>query len=250
MKKMQFNSVNAIIIGLALIASCTKEKQPLNGSGGSGGNGQQNDTSHQQQQYPNTDKSVYAGFDIIIELPTTECTLSGHGRNVLNDNASFTWTKISGPAAATLDNNHANNTRVKGLERGVYQFELKATNNAGFSDADTVMVTVGQLPEQPEDTILSQQTWIYPWYNDIEVNNFYTLIPPGTFFKVFIRRYDATEWIEVKPLPPGGESPENVKYDYFIEGRPDGVGMYTFNSLYINYYGSDTNDKPDVKILY
>jgi len=112
---------------------------------------------------------------------------------------------------------------------------------------DTVKVIVGQLAGNTNEIIFENQIWIFPWYNAIELNNFYNLIPPGSMFKILIKRDADPDWVEVSPYSINGSG---GSYEYFIETRPDGAGMYTYGSLYIFYYGMDTSDTPDVKIVY
>jgi hypothetical protein len=71
-------------------------------------------------------------------------------------------------------------------------------------------------------------------------------MPSGSVFRIFIRRDTNPDWIEVYPE----NYVANASYEYYIETRPDGAGIYTYGSLYIFYYGMDTNDTPDVKIVF
>src|SRR6185312_14625575 len=56
--------------------------------------------------------------------------------------SSFLWTKISGPTAYKIVNATSPVTDVTGLIQGIYQFELKVTDNSGATAKDTVMITV------------------------------------------------------------------------------------------------------------
>ena len=55
---------------------------------------------------------------------------------------SYAWTKISGPASGTITNTTSATTSVTGLVQGVYNFELKVTDNNGATGKDTMQVTV------------------------------------------------------------------------------------------------------------
>ena len=56
--------------------------------------------------------------------------------------SGWQWTKVSGPASFAIINASAEKTIVKNLAGGVYQFELKVTDNVGLSAKDTVQVMV------------------------------------------------------------------------------------------------------------
>jgi hypothetical protein len=103
----------------------------------------------------------------------------------------------------------------------------------------------GEILENPKEKIFKDIKWIFPWYNAVEIKDFNILIPQS-IFKVYIQRDNYPQWEEVTPY---SENLANT-YGYFVETRPDGAGIYTYGSLYIFYYGSDTSDTPSVKIAY
>jgi K+-transporting ATPase c subunit len=86
-----------------------------------------------------------AGADQTITLPTNAVSLSGSGTDPDGTITGYTWTKISGPAAA-ITNANAAATTVTGLVQGIYKFELKVTDNSGAVDRDTVQITVNPAP--------------------------------------------------------------------------------------------------------
>jgi Tol biopolymer transport system component len=86
-----------------------------------------------------------AGADMIITLPTDSLSLDGSASNDPDGTiSSWLWTKISGPSA-TIVNLATAKTSVKNVVAGVYQFELKVTDEQGLSADDTITVTV-KLP--------------------------------------------------------------------------------------------------------
>jgi hypothetical protein len=115
-------------------------------------------------------------------------------------------------------------------------------NNTNLPAVDTANIV--KWPPSPGEVIIADLTWIFPWYNGVEVDDFSFRLPSGALFKVFIQRNNATAWEEVPPTTTTG------KYEYFVEKRPDGAGIYNYGSLYIFYYGTDVNDTPSVKITY
>lgn len=86
-----------------------------------------------------------AGSDQTITLPINSVTLTGNGTDADGSIASWSWTKISGPAA-TISNPNVQTTSATGLVQGVYQFQLQVTDNAGATNTDIVQVTVNPAP--------------------------------------------------------------------------------------------------------
>jgi hypothetical protein len=192
----------------------------------------------------NTAPRTFAGADLYVVLPNDSATLNG----VVYDDPSLmllhSWKKISGPASYVIDEPGLLKTKVRNLLKGRYEFELTVRNNGGLTGIDTVIVDV-QEPFTPlNDLIFQDLRWIFPWYASIEVKNINLYSAPK---KVFIKRGFNTTWTEVNYL---SNSAINSAYEYFIETRPDGAGMYNYGSLYIFYYGTITDDTPQVKIQF
>ena len=83
-----------------------------------------------------------AGNDQIITLPLSTVTLSGSGTDADGTISAYRWLKISGPVPATLTNSIASSTTVTALVQGIYQFQLRVTDNKGGTAVDTLQVTV------------------------------------------------------------------------------------------------------------
>jgi hypothetical protein len=195
----------------------------------------------------NTAPICYSGQDLLLFLPTNFCLLYGSAYDGENNIQTSLWSKISGPSSFLIEHPNSLSTKVSNLQIGIYQFELTVTDSIGLYGKDTIQVTVGQLSTNSNEIIFQNQTWVYPWYSAIEIKNFYSLIPSGLMFKIFIKRDTKPDWIEAFPVSYNGAG---GFYEYFIETRPDGAGMYTYGSLYIFYYGMNTSDTPDVKIVF
>jgi hypothetical protein len=95
---------------------------------------------------PNLAPTANAGADKTITLPTNSVSLSGSGTDPDGSISSYLWTKISGPSAYSISNSSAVVTNVSGLVQGIYQFELKVTDNNGAIGKDTVKITVNAAP--------------------------------------------------------------------------------------------------------
>ena len=88
-----------------------------------------------------------AGSDRVIILPTDSILLDGSASYDPDGRISvWLWKKISGPASFTISRTGDSITRAKTLVAGVYQFELKVTDNDGLSAKDTVVITVDTMP--------------------------------------------------------------------------------------------------------
>jgi ribosomal protein L14 len=97
----------------------------------------------------NQSPAANAGQDQSITLPTNTVTLTGSGTDPDGSITSYQWTKVSGPTQFTIASSTLAKTGVSGLTEGVYQFELKVTDNAGATDKDTISVTVNASSNQP-----------------------------------------------------------------------------------------------------
>ncbi len=119
-----------LLIGVLTFISCKKEHSCENCGGNPSGS-------------TNKPPIANAGPDQIITLPTDSVSLNGINSSdpdgVIN---VWLWTKIFGPASFTINNSSIATTKVKNLKAGVYQFELKVTNNGGLYAKDTMQILV------------------------------------------------------------------------------------------------------------
>jgi len=86
------------------------------------------------------------GQDQLITLPTDSVLLNGTAS--YDPDGSITawyWTKISGPASFRINRPDSATTVVSMLVQGIYQFELKVTDDKGAVAKDTLQVTVNIL---------------------------------------------------------------------------------------------------------
>ena len=124
MKKLSATFLVLTFTGSLVIISCKKEVTVMN-------------------TVVNQHPVARAGTDTIIVLPVNIIKLDGSASSdPENKISAYTWTKISGPASFNIFDANAAQTRVTGLEMGVYLFELKVTDDAGLSTKDTVQTKV------------------------------------------------------------------------------------------------------------
>jgi len=85
---------------------------------------------------------AHAGNDTTIVLPVDSVIFDGSASTDDKKIASYQWKKISGPGTVTIRNATAVTTVVNNLAPGVYQFELKVTDDEGLFSLDTLLITV------------------------------------------------------------------------------------------------------------
>ncbi|HMJ71557.1 MAG TPA: PKD domain-containing protein [Cyclobacteriaceae bacterium] len=83
-----------------------------------------------------------AGFDKVVNLPTTTLDLQGSGVDPDGTVATYGWAKKSGPASVTLAGQTTSKVSLSALVAGTYQFTLTVTDDKGESNSDDVRVTV------------------------------------------------------------------------------------------------------------
>jgi Kelch motif/Galactose oxidase, central domain len=125
MKKTSFAIILAVIVGVVFFISCQKE------------------ISCENCNDKNKPPTANAGPDQVITLPTDSVLLDGTASSDPDGTiSSYLWTKISGPASFTINNASAVTTLVKNLAEGIYQFELKITDDRGLPAKDIVQIAV------------------------------------------------------------------------------------------------------------
>ncbi|MEO5591867.1 MAG: PKD domain-containing protein, partial [Chitinophagaceae bacterium] len=105
--------------------------------------------SHSRNVSGNTPPVANAGTTQTISLPLSIITLTGTGTGTNGATiSSYSWAKISGPAAGTISVPLLNTTLVTGLVQGTYVFALTVTDNHGLSSNSNVTITVNPLFNQ------------------------------------------------------------------------------------------------------
>ena len=100
-----------------------------------------------------------AGPDQVITLPTDSISLDGRTSSDPDGSInSYLWTKISGPSSFTIIKPSDSATKVRGLVKGVYVFELKVIDNGGLSAKDTVKITVNYATSQNHPPVANAGT--------------------------------------------------------------------------------------------
>ncbi|HEX5154188.1 MAG TPA: PKD domain-containing protein [Parafilimonas sp.] len=95
---------------------------------------------------PNKPPVVNAGIDLTITLPLDSVLASGTATDQDGTISSYLWSKISGPSQFFITTPVQSQTFITKLVQGVYQFELKVTDNSGSAAKDTMTITVLPAP--------------------------------------------------------------------------------------------------------
>ena len=118
-----------IFTALGVFFSCKKDK-PCSGCPGN-----------------NKPPTAIGGADQNIILPIASVLLDGRFSDDPDGKITgWQWSKLSGPASYRFDDASFAITWVSDLTAGIYQFELKVTDNAGAIGRDTVQITVAENP--------------------------------------------------------------------------------------------------------
>jgi hypothetical protein len=193
---------------------------------------------------PNKPPFADAGTDMVVVLPEDIVDLDGTSSFDPDGKITkFLWRQIWG-ANTSMPDRQSSKIRAFNLSPGMYQFELKVTDNGGLSALDTMKVEVMSPYQADNSYYFKNLNWIFPWYATLEIRNIYSYVPQGKPLKVFIQRGSDPTWLEV---PPQTANSNNDTYEFFIQNSPNS-GIYNYGSLIIFYFGVDTRDTPTVKV--
>jgi hypothetical protein len=104
-----------------------------------------------EQEPVNLPPIANAGNDQVIDLPVNSVTLNGSAStDPENKIKEFAWRKISGPASFKFSNSYTIQIDVYDLVEGLYQFELKVTDQGDLYSKDTVDIKVNN-PSQGQN---------------------------------------------------------------------------------------------------
>ena len=168
---------------------------------------------------------VWVWSNKYVAFPADSSILFGYAA-LNNQNASYLWRKVAGPANHNIYNPTSLVTKVDNLEIGDYEFEITATDINGRTGRDTLNVYV--INPGHNETIFKNLEWICPMGCSVNIENIYSFIPQNNPILVFMRPANSSTWLPA--------SPPTFEYSFFDNNF----------SLYTN----DANGKVDVKIRY
>jgi ribosomal protein L14 len=172
-----------------------------------------------------------AGTDIFLSLPADTATLRGSGTDVDGQVVAYSWRKIAGPDTYRILNTTQAVAKLRDLEAGVYQFELKVTDNNGAIDRDTVIVTV------TFDTRRFSTTALYP-------------NPATDILYLTINAQTMKNWTVVQIVDASGRV---VQEEQFQRNAPTMVRKIDISSLkaghYILQFNPEINTHSAIKFI-
>ncbi|XP_056284968.1 low-density lipoprotein receptor-related protein 11 [Pseudoliparis swirei] len=91
-----------------------------------------------------------AGQDVVIQLPTDWAVLDG--RDSVDDHGidHYDWALVKGESAINMKATHPGLLKIRGLQGGVYSFQMTVTDTSGQKSSDNVSVTVLAPKHQAE----------------------------------------------------------------------------------------------------
>jgi parallel beta-helix repeat protein len=177
----------------------------------------------------NISPTANAGTDQSITLPTNTVSLSGSGTDPDGSISSYYWTKTSGPSAGVITNSNSASTSATGLVEGVYQFQLKVTDNSGATAINTVQVTVYAANVPPVANAGIDQSITLP-------TNSVNLLGGGTDADGIISSYD---WAQISG-PSSGSITNSKMSSTSVTGMVEGI--YQFRLRVTDNDGAIDND--------
>ena len=91
---------------------------------------------------PNQAPVANAGPDKVITLPVDSTFFSGKATDADGTITDIKWIKITGPAGGIITSPNAASTAISNLIQGIYQYQLRVTDNEGALSIDTVKIIV------------------------------------------------------------------------------------------------------------
>ncbi len=168
---------------------------------------------------------VWVWTNEYVAYPADSSMLYGYA-GLNNQNASYIWKKIAGPASYNIHNPNSLVTKVDKLEIGEYEFEITATDVYGRKGSATLNVYV--IKPGQNETIFKNLVWMCPFGCSAYIQNIYSFIPQNKPILVFVRPANSSTWLPA--LPPA--------FEYSIDGN--NFSLFT----------DDATGSVDVKIQY
>lgn len=104
--------------------------------------------------------TVNAGADKTITLPSNTTSFTSTASDPDGTIASYLWTQVSGPSAATLSGATTNRLQANNLIQGTYVFNVRVTDNSGGQANDTASVLVNPAPPPPTFSQLNSDIFV------------------------------------------------------------------------------------------
>ncbi len=156
--------------------------------------------------------------DIEITLPESSTILDGSpSQNPDGKIISWDWTQLSGSSTANIAKKDAKLTKVSGLRKGSYTFQLTVTNNDKKSATAKVNVTVHPAPYKKEANLDSK----YEIYPNPATNLIHVKLKNKYRGKLYIYIYDINGVVKLKKRLEKNQ--ERIQTTIDISSLPDGI---------------------------
>jgi hypothetical protein len=172
-------------VGLIVYCGCSKESSTTRVT-----------TSRSPATVVNTPPKVSAGATIQMFLPVDSANLSGSAKDAENNISSYRWDQLSGPNQAMIQTPDSLQTKISGLIKGAYRFELTVIDKGGLNEKAGVQVLVFDTANGA-NKILFQNLKAGCWGGECLLGIDNSLIPLGIPIRVFIKSSDSVAWTEV-----------------------------------------------------
>ena len=187
----------------------------------------------------NQPPTANAGTDKNITLPTNSITQTGSGNDPDGTISAYQWTRITGPTQFTIVSPTLAQTVINNLVQGVYQFELRVTDNLGATDTDTMTVTVNPVASTNQPPVAdagADQTITLPANSITQVGT--GTDPDGTIAAYQWRKIAGpTQFTIVSPTLPHTE---------FVNLEP---GIYQFELAVTDNLGKIGKDTVTIEVI-
>jgi hypothetical protein len=181
-----------------------------------------------------------AGPDITLTLPVNKTSLNGTASKDADGSiASYKWSKISGPATATIVSSTEVTTELKDLTQGVYAFRLQVIDNIGAAHEDEIIVTVNAATPGNQSPVANagEDVTINLPVNSVTLDGRASKDPDGT-----ITSY---KWLMVNGPAEFSFSNQN---NSFTSVTNLVAGVYTFRLMVTDDKGAIHNDDVQVTV--
>ncbi|MCU0333877.1 MAG: PKD domain-containing protein [Chitinophagaceae bacterium] len=178
-----------------------------------------------------------AGNDQTITLPNNTANLNGSASSDADGTiATFEWNKIAGPESFIITNGLTATPTLSGLVAGVYDFQLRVTDNNGVSGFDTVRIVVSGTLPQPPVARAGNDITVYVPVSTTQLSGIGSFDPDGSIVSYNWRQdFGPTETILTTPtaVSTGVSNLLEGEYSFILTVR-DNTGLETEDTLRVH----------------
>jgi lysophospholipase L1-like esterase/predicted secreted protein len=179
-----------------------------------------------------------AGTDQFLTLPNHIANLSGSASSDPDGTiTTYRWRKVSGTGSVVISDSTTIQTAVDFSSAGVYNFELKVTDNAGAISRDTVSVTVSPAANTPPIAKAGADQFITLPNHIANLNGSTSSDPDGTITTYRWRRISGPGTVIISD-----STTAQTSLDFSV------AGLYTIELKVIDNAGAIARDSVNITI--